>query len=171
MNTGSAHSTPWNTVNTVAQMTGKRAVTWHEMVQNSLFNCCQGCKLKTSYLIFPLCSSECQFFFSFIKSALLNRALCFVFRLICLLVIHTGRTYYSLNFVLFILFFICSCFCFLFAHMVWLASLLFIYRVLTSPLVTYSQGGLNCLLLPTLPAHLPTLALAALMHLQPISFL
>lgn len=110
-------------------------------------------------------------FFSFIKSALLNRALCFVFRLICLLVIHTGRTYYSLNFVLFILFFICSCFCFLFAHMVWLASLLFIYRVLTSPLVTYSQGGLNCPLLPTLPAHLPTLALAALMHLQPISFL
>lgn len=27
VNTGSAHSTPWNIVNTVAQMTGKRALT------------------------------------------------------------------------------------------------------------------------------------------------
>lgn len=70
-----------------------------------------------------------NFFFTFIKSALLNRALCFVFRLICLLVIHTGRTYYSFNFVLFILFYFPFVLVFVFCSATWcdwLLSFLFI---------------------------------------------
>lgn len=129
VNTGSAHSTPWNTVNTIAQMTGKRALTWHEKVQNSLFNCCQGCKLKTSNSIFPLCSSECHFFFSFHKISSSESSIMFVFHLIFLLVIHTGRTYYSFNFVLFILFYFLFVLVFVFCLATWcdwLLSFLFI---------------------------------------------